>query len=97
MIPVVAPAGSAAMPDIAALPLATVRVAFSTDTPVASIGSFTVRIQVAFLLEPSFVLAVILTIPGATPSTRPEELTVASVLSDEDHFTFFTEAFFGVT
>ena len=59
------------------LPFIIVAVVGETETPLA--GVVTVTVQVAFL-PPSVVVAVMVAVPLAFAVTRPEELTVATVL-----------------
>lgn len=65
--------------------------------PVAWIGMFTVTLQVALLLEPSAVVAVIVAVPLATAVTTPELDTVATAVLLLVHVTFVLVALDGVT
>ena len=47
-------------------------------------------------LEPSTVIIVIVTVPGALALTSPEEDTVATESSLDDHITVFSDAFSGI-
>ena len=58
---------------------------------------FTVILQVAFLPEPSFAVAVIVTVPAFFAFTTPLLVTVATFLLDDFHTTALLLAFFGVT
>jgi len=58
---------------------------------------FTVILQVAFLPDPSFAVAVIVTVPSFFAFTTPLLVTVATFLLDDFHTTALLLAFFGVT
>ena len=58
---------------------------------------FTVILQVAFLPEPSFAVAVIVTVPAFFAFTTPLPDTVATFVLDDFHTTALLLAFFGVT
>ena len=58
---------------------------------------FTVTLQVAFFLLPSFAVAVIVAVPALTPVTTPLEVTLAILLLEVFQVTALSVAFFGVT
>ena len=57
----------------------------------------TVNAQVALLLLPSAVVTVMVAVPGALAVTRPELLTVATVVLLDFHVTFLLLVLLGVT
>ena len=65
--------------------------------PVAGTGMLTVTAQVAVLLEPSAVLAVMVAVPLDTAVTRPVLLTVATDVLLLVHVTLLLVALLGVT
>ena len=58
---------------------------------------FTVTLQVAFFLDPSLVVTVIVTVPDFFPVTTPWEETVATLLSELFHVTALLVVLDGVT
>ena len=67
------------------------------DIPVAGMGILTVTVQVALLLEPSAVVAVMVAVPLATAVTTPALLTVATDVLLLVHVTLLLLALEGVT
>ena len=70
----------------------------SRETPVTdTVGAITVTVHDPYLFVPSVAVALMVAVPAFTAVTTPDELTVATEGSDDDHDTALFVAFEGVT